>query len=61
MSVGSVGSVPGFSTISVREPIAQKILDYIKKQGYAEFGEGDPGQLGFLVGHKKKRAENLKK
>ncbi|KAF5413618.1 MAG: F(420)H(2) dehydrogenase subunit F [Candidatus Methanophagaceae archaeon] len=61
VSVGSVGSVPGFSTISVREPIAQKILDYIKKQGYAEFGEGDPGQLGFLVGHKKKRAENLKK
>ncbi len=60
-SVGSVGSAAGFSTVAVREENAKKIIDFIKKKGYADFGEADPAQLDFLIGHKKKREENIKR
>ncbi len=60
-SVGSVGSAAGFSTVVVREENAKKIIDFIKKKGYADFGEAKPEELGFLIGHKKKREENIGK
>ena len=60
-SVGSVGSAAGFSTVVVREENAKKIIDFIKKKGYADFGEAKPEELDFLIGHKKKREENIKK
>jgi len=60
-SVGSVGSEKGFSTVAVREEPAKKVIEYIKEKGYADFGEADTSQLDFLIGHKKKREENIKK
>ena len=59
VSVGSVGSAAGFSTVAVRNANAEKVIEFIKEKGYADFGEADPEQLGFLVGHKKKRAANI--
>ena len=59
-SVGSVGSEKGFSTVAVREENAKKVIEYIKEKGYADFGEADTSQLDFLIGHKKKREENIK-
>ncbi len=59
-SVGSVGSAAGFSTVAVREENAKKVIDFIKEKGYADFGEADTSQLDFLIGHKKKREENIK-
>jgi len=59
-SVGSVGSAAGFSTVAVREENAKKVIEYIKEKGYADFGEADTSQLDFLIGHKKKREENIK-
>ncbi|MFZ2070888.1 MAG: Coenzyme F420 hydrogenase/dehydrogenase, beta subunit C-terminal domain [Halobacteriota archaeon] len=61
VSVGSVGSAPGFSTISVREANAKRVIEFIREKGYADFGEADPAQLDFLVEHKRKRADNIKK
>ena len=58
-SVGSVGSAKGFSTVVVREENADKIIDYIREKGYADFGEADPAQLDFLINHKKARAKNI--
>jgi len=58
-SVGSVGSAAGFSTVAVRNENARRVVEFIKKRGYADFGEGKPEELAFLVGHKKKRAENI--
>ncbi|HJH27184.1 MAG TPA: F420H(2):quinone oxidoreductase [Methanophagales archaeon] len=60
-SVGSVGSEKGFSTVAVREENAKKVIDFIKEKGYADFGEADTSQLDFLIGHKKKREENIKR
>ncbi len=60
-SVGSVGSAAGFSTVAVREENAKKVIEYIKEKGYADFGEADTSQLDFLIGHKKKREENIKR
>ena len=39
VSVGSVGSENGFSTVVFRNEEVKKILDYIKDRGYAEFDE----------------------
>jgi len=52
VSVGSVGSEPGFSTVVVRGKSAEEVIAYIREKGYAEFGEGDPGQLDFLIDYK---------
>ena len=60
-SCGSVGSANGFSTVVVRTEAAKKVMAFIREEGYADFDEGDPAQLGFLIGHKQKRAENIKK
>jgi len=56
-----VHSAAGFSTVAVREENAKKVIEYIKEKGYADFGEADPAQLDFLIGHKKKREENIKR
>jgi coenzyme F420-reducing hydrogenase beta subunit len=60
-SVGSVGSAVGYSTVVVREENAKKVINYIREQGYADFGEAKPEELDFLIGHKKKREKNIKK
>jgi len=39
VSVGSVGSATGFSTVIVRGDLAKQVLDYIREKDYAEFGE----------------------
>jgi coenzyme F420-reducing hydrogenase beta subunit len=59
VSVGSVGSVPGFSTVVIRTEVAKQIWDYIKEQGNAEVGEGKPEELDFLINHKKAREKNI--
>ena len=60
-SVGSVGSKKGFSTVVVRTGAAKKVMDYIRLKGHAAFDEGKPEELTFLIGHKKKREENIKR
>jgi coenzyme F420-reducing hydrogenase beta subunit len=60
-SVGSVGSAKGFSTVMVRTENAKKVINYIRKKRTAEFGEAKPEELDFLIGHKKKREENIKR
>ncbi len=60
-SVGSVGSAKGYSTVVVRQKIADEIIDYIREKGYADFGEGDPAQLDYLINHKKAREKNIPK
>jgi coenzyme F420-reducing hydrogenase beta subunit len=59
VSVGSVGSVPGFSTTVVRTEVAKKVWDYIKEKGNAEVGEGKVAELDFLINHKKEREKNI--
>ncbi len=39
VSVGSVGSANGYSTVIVRSDTAKEILDYIREKGYAVFKE----------------------
>uniref|UniRef100_A0A7C3UDX3 F420H(2):quinone oxidoreductase n=1 Tax=Geoglobus ahangari TaxID=113653 RepID=A0A7C3UDX3_9EURY len=39
VSIGSVGSDPGFSTVLIRTEIAKQVYDYMMKQGYIETGE----------------------
>lgn len=39
VSVGSVGSKTGFSSVIVRTEVAKEIMDYIKEKEYAETGE----------------------
>lgn len=53
VSVGSVGSKPGFSSVAVREKNAAEVMDYIREKGYAAFG-GDAveKQLEFLINYK---------
>ncbi len=53
VSVGSVGSKPGFSSVAVREENAKEVLDYIREKEYAEFGgNAVEKQLGFLINYK---------
>ena len=61
VSVGSVGSAKGFSTVVVRAENANRVIDYIREKGYADFGEADPAQLDYLINHKKARAKNIPK
>jgi len=58
LSVGSVGSKAGYSTIIVRTEIGKKIIDYIKEKDYAEFIEADLGIVEKLSNYKVKK--NLK-
>ncbi len=39
VSIGSVGSDPGFSTVLVRTPVAKKVLDFMMKKDYIETGK----------------------
>jgi coenzyme F420 hydrogenase subunit beta len=39
VSVGSVGSPDGFSSVIVRTDVAKDIMDFIRKNDYAELGE----------------------
>jgi coenzyme F420 hydrogenase subunit beta len=60
ISVGSVGSEPGYSTVIVRNKIGKEILDYIKEQGYAEFGDASLTGVEKLANFKiKKNKKNL--
>jgi len=59
VSVGSVGSAAGFSTIVVRTEAGKEVWDYIKKMGNAEVGEGKVEELDFLINHKKEREKNI--
>ena len=61
ISVGSVGSAVGFSTVVIRTEIAEKVWEYIKQTGNAEIGEGKPEELEFLINHKKEREKNIPK
>jgi coenzyme F420-reducing hydrogenase beta subunit len=60
VSVGSVGSAVGFSTVVIRTEVAKQVWEYIKKTGNAEVGEGKPEELDFLINHKKEREKNIK-
>jgi coenzyme F420 hydrogenase subunit beta len=59
VSVGSMGSAAGFSTVVVRTEVAKEVWDYIKKMRNAEIGEGKPEELNFLIDFKKKREKNI--
>jgi coenzyme F420-reducing hydrogenase beta subunit len=60
VSVGSVGSAVGFSTIVIRTEVAKQVWEYIKKTGNVELGEGKPEELDYLINHKKEREKNIK-
>lgn len=61
VSVGSVGSKPGFSTVLVRSENAKAVLDYIREREYAEFDEVSLEAVERLCNLKKKREANIKK
>lgn len=52
VSIGSVGSADGFSTVMVRSDTAKQILDYIREKNYAEFGESKLEAVQKLCEHK---------
>lgn len=60
VSVGSVGSKPGFSTVLVREENAKEVLDFIREHGYADFDEVSLEFVERLCNLKKKREANIK-
>ncbi len=41
VSVGSVGSKTGYSTVIVRTEVAKQVMDYIREKDYAEFDEAN--------------------
>jgi len=63
ISVGSVGSEDGYSTIIVRSEVGKKIIDFIREKDYAEFSEADVSVVEKLANYKikknKKNLENL--
>lgn len=60
VSVGSVGSDAGYSTVIVRSKTGKEILDFIREQGYADFGEADLTAVEKLANFKiKKNRKNL--
>ncbi|AGK60870.1 Coenzyme F420-reducing hydrogenase, beta subunit [Archaeoglobus sulfaticallidus PM70-1] len=62
ISVGSVGSDAGFSTIIVRTERGREIIEYIKEKGYAEFREADLSVVEKLANYKiKKNKKNLER
>uniref|UniRef100_A0A7J2TJC6 F420H(2):quinone oxidoreductase n=1 Tax=Archaeoglobus fulgidus TaxID=2234 RepID=A0A7J2TJC6_ARCFL len=54
VSVGSVGSGSGFSTVLVRSEIAKKIIDAIREKGTAEIKEADMQAVQKLCDYKVK-------
>uniref|UniRef100_A0A7C3MB64 F420H(2):quinone oxidoreductase n=1 Tax=Archaeoglobus fulgidus TaxID=2234 RepID=A0A7C3MB64_ARCFL len=52
VSVGSVGSANGFSTVMVRTDIAKSILDYIREKDYAVFDQPNLEAVQKLCEHK---------
>jgi coenzyme F420 hydrogenase subunit beta len=61
VSVGSVGSAKGFSTVVVRNENAKKVMDYIREKGNAEFSEEIVmDEIDYLINFKKKREEHIK-
>jgi len=61
VSVGSVGSAPGFSTVVVRSALVKEIIDYIRRNKYADFGDVMLKVVNKMVKLKKKREANIKK
>jgi len=59
VSVGSVGSKAGYSTVVVRAEVGKKVLDYIKDKGYADFSKVNPEIIEKLTKLKKKRIKNI--
>ncbi len=58
ISVGSIGSKDGFSTIIVRSEIGKKIIDFIREKGYAEFSEVNLSIVEKMVDYKIKKNKN---
>lgn len=52
VSVGSVGSANGFSTVMVRTEVAKQIMDYIREKDYAEFRDPKLELVQKLCEHK---------
>lgn len=52
VSVGSVGSKTGFSSVIVRTEVAKQIIDYIKEKGYATIGEANVSVIEKLCKYK---------
>ena len=63
VSVGSIGSPDGFSTVIVRSERGKEIIDFIREKGYAEFAEADVAAVeksaNFKIKKNKKNLENL--
>jgi coenzyme F420 hydrogenase subunit beta len=59
VSVGSVGSDVGFSTLVVRSELGKRIIDYIKEKEYAIFTKANLEVIQKLVDFKRKREKNL--
>ncbi|MHC1610290.1 MAG: Coenzyme F420 hydrogenase/dehydrogenase, beta subunit C-terminal domain [Candidatus Methanospirareceae archaeon] len=61
VSVGSVGSAKGFSTVIVRNENAKEVIDYIRERGDADFSEEIVmDEIDYLINFKKKREKNIK-
>lgn len=54
VSVGSVGSSEGFSTVIVRSEVAKKVADYIKERGYVEIARASLDAVKKLCDYKVK-------
>ncbi len=52
VSVGSVGTPDGYSTVIVRTEIGKRIMDYIRKKDYVEFTEPKVAIVDKLVKYK---------
>jgi coenzyme F420 hydrogenase subunit beta len=60
LSVGSVGSDVGFSTIIVRSEVGKDIIDYIKEREHATLGKVNVEAIQKLIEFKRRRKKNLK-
>jgi coenzyme F420 hydrogenase subunit beta len=45
VSVGSIGSSEGFSTVIVRTTVGKKVIDFIREKGTADFADADIGAV----------------
>lgn len=62
VSVGSVGSAKGSSTIVVRDENAKETIEYIRGKGCADFEEEIAmEEIDFLIDFKRKREKNIEK
>jgi coenzyme F420 hydrogenase subunit beta len=55
ISVGSVGSAQGFTTVIVRTEIGKKIIEFVRRKDYAEFTEADLARVEKSANYKIKK------